>query len=212
MHRRGLVRFNLTVTVPADIDGLSLEALKALVVQLLSKAADQDRLIAELREENARLKGMNGRPRIRPSGMADASEPKLPGTGGKHRRRGKITPRVGDRGSGDRKAQVLPGSRFKGYETFVVQDIVLHAEAIRVTGGSAGLRRMERWVLGLASRRERAFRAGTASFLCCRNTIGGQVTVQRLVAQLRGIGVAISKRQLMRLLIGWTGRLPRREP
>jgi hypothetical protein len=30
-------RFNLTVTAPADIDGLSLEALKALVMQLLSK-------------------------------------------------------------------------------------------------------------------------------------------------------------------------------
>ena len=29
----------------------------------------------------------------------------------------------------------------------------------------------------------------------------GQVTVPRLVAQLRGIGVAISKRQVMRLLI-----------
>jgi hypothetical protein len=49
-------RFNLTATAPADIDGLSLEALKALVLQLLSQVTDQDRLIAELREENARLK------------------------------------------------------------------------------------------------------------------------------------------------------------
>ena len=61
------------MTAPADIDGLSLEALKALVVQLLSKLADQERLLAELREENARLKGLNGRPRIKPSGMEDAS-------------------------------------------------------------------------------------------------------------------------------------------
>ena len=88
LRRRGAGRFNLTVTAPADIDGLSLEALKALVVQLLSKVADQERLIAGLREENARLKGLNGRPRIKPSGMEDASEPKLPGKRGKHRRRG----------------------------------------------------------------------------------------------------------------------------
>jgi hypothetical protein len=53
------------VTAPTDIDGLSFEALKALVVQLLSRAAEQERLIAELREENARLKGRNGRPRTR---------------------------------------------------------------------------------------------------------------------------------------------------
>ena len=61
------------MTAPADIDGLSLEALKALVVQLLSKVTDQERVIAELREENARLKGLNGRPRIKPSGMVDTS-------------------------------------------------------------------------------------------------------------------------------------------
>jgi hypothetical protein len=89
LRRRGLGRFNLTVTTPADIDGLPLEALKALVVQLLSKLAEQDRLIAELREEIARLKGLNGRPRIKPSGMEDASEPKLPGKRGKRRRRGR---------------------------------------------------------------------------------------------------------------------------
>jgi hypothetical protein len=54
-------------------------ALKALVVQLLSKVAEQDRLITELRQENARLKGLNGRPRIKPSGMEPAGEPKPPG-------------------------------------------------------------------------------------------------------------------------------------
>ena len=68
------------MTAPSDIDGLSLEALKALVVQL-SKLADQERLLAELREENARLKGLNGRPRIKPSGMEDASEPSGPPSG-----------------------------------------------------------------------------------------------------------------------------------
>ena len=83
--------------LPADIDGLSLEALKALVVHLLSKSAEQDRLIAELREENARLKGLNGRPGIKPSGMENASELKRPGKRCKRPRRGKIAPRVASR-------------------------------------------------------------------------------------------------------------------
>jgi hypothetical protein len=67
------------VTAPADIDAMSFEALKALVAQLLSKVAEQERLIADLREENGRLKRLNGRPRIKPSGMEDASKPKLSG-------------------------------------------------------------------------------------------------------------------------------------
>jgi hypothetical protein len=81
-------------------------------------------------EENARRKNLSGRRRIKPRGMEDAGEPKLAGKWAKHRRRRKIVPRVATE---DRviKAQVPPGSRFKGYETYVVQDIVLHAEAIR---------------------------------------------------------------------------------
>ena len=67
--RRGAVRFNLDVTAPVDIDGLSLAALKALVLQLLNRVVVQERLIAELRDENAQLKGLNGRQRIKPSGM-----------------------------------------------------------------------------------------------------------------------------------------------
>ena len=199
MRRRGWGRFNLDVTGPADIDGLTLEALKALVVQLLSRAADQERVIAELRDENARLKGLNGRPRIKPSGMENASEPKRPGKRGKRRRRGKIAPRVAIE---DRviKAQVPPGSRFKGYESFVVQDIVLRAEAIRY--------RRERWVTPDGTMVLAPLPGGVIGHFgpdlrrfVLAQYHQGQVTVPRLVAQLRGIGVAISKRQMMRLLI-----------
>ena len=157
-------------------------------------------MIAELREENARLKGLNGRPRIKPSGMADASEPKLPDQRGQHRRRGKIVPRVAIE---DRvvKAQVPPGSRFKGYETFVVQDIVLRAEAIRY--------RRERWITPEGTMVLAPLPAGVVGhfgpelrrFVLAQHHHQGQVTVPRLVAQLRGISVSISKRQVMRLLI-----------
>ena len=45
------------MTAPADIDGLPFGALKALVVQLLNKAVEQERLIAELREEKRATEG-----------------------------------------------------------------------------------------------------------------------------------------------------------
>ena len=135
MCRRGVVRFNLCVTTPTDIADLSVAALGALVLQLLSKVTEQERLI--WRGEIARLKGLNGRPRIKPSGMEPASAPKPSGKRSKRRRRGKIVPRVVilDRVI---KAPVPPGSRFKGYRSYVVQDVVLRAEAVRY--------RRERWM------------------------------------------------------------------
>ena len=187
------------MTAPADIDGLSLAALKALVVQLLSKVAEQEQLIADLREENAQLKGLSGRPRMKPSGMENTGETKPPGKRGKQRRRGKITPRVAVE---DRviKARVPPGSRFKGYETYVVHDVVLRAEVVRY--------RRERWITPDGTTVLAALPPGVVGhfgpelrrFVLAQHH-QGQVTVPRLVAQLRGIGVSISKRQVMRLLI-----------
>ena len=43
--------------------------MKTLVVELLEKLADLETENAALREEVARLKGLKGRPKLRPSGM-----------------------------------------------------------------------------------------------------------------------------------------------
>ena len=123
-------RFKLSVVAPPDIDGLPLAELKRLVVRLLEENAEQTRVIAELRAEVARLKGLKGRPPIKPSGMETGSSPKPGGKRPGRRRRGKSVPRV----SGEEqilKAEVPAGSRFKGYEDFVVQEIVLRARVIR---------------------------------------------------------------------------------
>jgi len=199
LPRRGAIRFKLRVTPPADIDALSLAALKALVAQLLVELAEQKRLTAELREENARLKGLKGRPRIKSSGMEEASEAKRSGKPSKRRGRGKPMPRASI-AEQTIKAAVPPGSRFKGYESFVVQELVLRAQVTRY--------RRERWVTPEGATVVAPLPAGVAGhfgpqlrrFLLVQHH-QGQVTVERLVKQLRAIGISISKRQVMRLLI-----------
>src|SRR3954468_19246443 len=120
---------------PGDLDARSPTELKALVVRLLGKVAALEQTVAAQRAEIARLKGLKGRPVLKPSGMEKACEPKPPSS--PKGRRGPVTPRVAieDRILG---ATVPPGARFKGYADFVVQDLVLRTKVIRY--------RRERWL------------------------------------------------------------------
>jgi hypothetical protein len=187
------------VVAPPDIDGLPPAELKQLLLQLLEENAEQKRVIAEQREEIARLKGLKGRPSIKPpSGMENGTAPKPDGRRVR-RCRGKIVPRVKIEEQ-ILKPEVPEGSRFKGYEDFVVQDLEVRVRAIRY--------RRERWVtpdgqtvlaplpLGVSGH----FGPELRRFVLMQYH-QGQVTVPRLMALLQAIGVSISKRQVVRLLI-----------
>src|SRR3954447_20289609 len=95
--------------------------------------------------------------------------------------------------------EVPEGSRFKGYETLLVRDLALSAEVLRY--------RRERWVTPAGESIVAPVPTGTVGGyganlrrFCLVLHAQGQVTTERLTAILNGIGVEISKRQVVRLL------------
>ena len=129
--------------------------------------------------------------------MERASEPRPRDRPG--RRRGEVVPRVVVE---ERvlRAAAPPGSRFRGYQDFLVQDLVLRTEAVRY--------RRERWltpegrlvVAPLPAGADGHFGPELRRYVLAQYH-QGQTTVPRLLAQLRAIGIALSKRQVVRLLI-----------
>ena len=192
-----VLRFKLCVTQPPDLDALTPDQLKELVIQLLGEVAQLRQTVVQQREEIARLKGLKGRPAIKPSGMETATEPPRPSKRDK-RRRGKVRPRV------KVEDRVLPvaapaGSRFKGHETYLVQDLVLSVQAIRY--------QRERWVTPDGRTIIAPSPEGTTGHFGpeLRRFVlmlyhQGQSTLPRLTALLQSLGVAISKREVQRLL------------
>lgn len=183
---------------PDNIDEMASAELRSLVVALLGKVTDLQRTVAAQRDEIARLKGLKGPPSIKPSGMEQATSSPRKGFSARKGRGKKPTLRVAIE---DRvlAVEIPAGARFKGYQDFVVQDLVLCPQVIRF--------RRERWVTAdgrtviapLPPGIDGHFGPELRRFVLMQYH-QGQVTVPRLVAQLRDIGIDISKRQVMRLL------------
>jgi hypothetical protein len=186
------------VPPPPDLDELSAAALKELVIRLLGEVAELKQTVAELRAEIARLNGLKGPPAIKPSGMDQATDPARPVPPERRSQRGKIRPRVCIE---DCVLTIAApdGSRFKGYEPYLVQELVVSVQVVRY--------RRERWLTPDGPSLTAPLPAGTHGHFGpnLRRFVlmlyhQAQSTLPRLVALLQSLGLAISKREVQRLL------------
>jgi hypothetical protein len=185
-----------------NIDAASFDDLKRLVLGVMEENAQLRAEVGFLKEEIARLKGLKGKPDIKPpstpSGMEKGTNAANNKNGDKKRRGSKIFRAVPE----DRiiKPAALPqGSRFKGYEDFTVQDMRIEARTIRF--------RRERWVTPDGETIIAPLPEGIDDhvgpelkrFILVQYH-QGQTTMPRLVALLKMLGLTISERQVVRVL------------
>jgi hypothetical protein len=174
-----------------------------LVLLLLDIIHQQHEQIAHLQDEIAILKGLKPRPKIQPSILETPPDPppttseKRPGSD----KRSKNAELTIHREVLVPLAEPPPGAVFKGYEDYVVQELILHAEATRY--------RRERWQLPDGSSRLAPlpgdvipgdhFGPVLQSFVLDQHH-GQRVAQALLLTQLRRLGIDISAGQLNNLL------------
>jgi Transposase IS66 family len=209
----------MAARIPDSLERLSQDDLIGVVRDLIHEVtrlrSENEKVgaaLAELRAEHqavkdelARLKHLPPRPPIKPSGMDKATDAKgAEGGGGEKggrstQRRGSQLDKLTIGATVVVTAKAPAGSRHKGYEDIVVQDLSLKPTVTRY--------RRERWetpngetiVADLDSGIVGGYGPNLNRLVLALH-FAGQMTCERIVALLNGMGVVISKRQVVRLL------------
>src|SRR5271157_1255707 len=209
----------MAARIPDSLDRLSHDDLIGVVRELIREVtrlrSENEKLSVALgklraehqavKDELARRKHLPPRPPIKPSGMDKATDAKGPEGGGGEkggrstRRRGSQLDKLTIGATVVVRANAPAGSRQKGYEDIVVQDLSLTPTVTRY--------RRERWETPdgqmILAELDCGIVGGYGPNLH-RLVLGlhfaGQMTCERIVALLNGMGVVISKRQVVRLL------------
>jgi hypothetical protein len=179
-----------------------LERERAEKAGLQATLLEQRREIEHLKDEIRRLKHLPPRPPIKPSGMEKATPSAQAATkteGTPPRRRGPGVSKLKIDREETLKASAPEGSRRKGLEDIIVQDISF--------GPFTTLYRRERWETPdgqtILAELPRGVIGGCGPHLhrlVLMLHFQGQMTCERIVTLLNAVGVAISKRQVVRLL------------
>ena len=201
---------SLESKTPSELIGL-VRQLLGEVARLRGENEKLSQALAALRLDNqalkdeiARLKHLPPRPPQRPSGMEKATD--RPEGGGKSgqderskRRRGPGVSKLSVNRTEMLSVAAPGGSRHKGFEDIIVQDLMLKAETICY--------RRQRWETPDGERLIAPLPAGIVGGcgphlhrLVLMLHFQGQMSCERILALVTGLGLAISKRQVVRLI------------
>jgi hypothetical protein len=181
-----------------------VERLRKENERLTAALAAAKRENQQLKDEIRRLKGLPPRPPTKPSGMEQATDRPGPETPSAPdapppRRRGPGVSKLSIDRTVTLPASAPAGSRYKGYEEIIVQDIAFKPEVT--------LYRRERWATPDGRTVTADLPAGVVGGcgprlirLVLTLHFQGQMTCERIVAVLTAAGLSISKRQVVRLL------------
>jgi hypothetical protein len=184
-----------------------VETLLGILRQVLDRVGELEAANQQLRDEIAVLKGQKPRPELRPS-ILSLPAPTNAGSSGTGRRRGKPSQPKTSQLTIHREVPLHPanlpeGATFKGYETYVVQDLLIQSENTRylrarygVPAGGSVLAPLPAGVLPVAGGH---FGANLVVFILDQYH-HAQVTEPLLLEQLWEYGIVISAGQLHRLL------------
>ena len=181
-----------------------VEALLGIIRQLLDVVRQQEETIQQLRDEVSRLKGLKTRPDIKPSLLETPPSTEGPK---KQRRDPAKRPKTAELHI-DREVPLHPdklpeGATFKGYEPYVVQDLIIKTDTTRylraryalAEGGSV----LAPFPPGVLPVEGGHFGANLIAYILDQYH-QAQVTEPLLLAQLWEYGIDISAGQLHRIL------------
>ena len=181
-----------------------VKGLLTIIEQLIEHTQKQQEEIAILKDEVRVLKGEKKRPKFKPSKLDESTNDETPDTDTKNKKKKKhrknkkhLTIHTEE----VIKPDNLPkGSRFKGYQDFIVQELVVHNKNIRY--------RLERWITPDGklitgslppALDNRHYGPDLLTYVLYQHH-HCQVTQPLLLEQLREWGIVISSGQLNRLL------------
>jgi hypothetical protein len=196
--------------IPENEQTPVVKALLQIIEQLAVKVQRQEEEIQQLKDEVAILKGEKKRPKFRPSkldqeaGKDDEAKEKESNTGkrpGSSKRNKTAKLKIHEEKVIEPEEKVPPGSRFKGYRNFVIQDLVIRAHNVRY--------RLARWktldgrtLMGRLpeSSGDGHYGATLASYILYQHH-HCQVTQPLLLEQLREWGIDISSGKINDILL-----------